>query len=498
MSDIEKHKKSTSPKKILVSIGSVLILVLAAISFIFIPAMAQSGGTEIPPFGYYNKKPIEYKQGTYFTNLVQMYSEQVGSENLQNATFDIFNSAFTGAVFQLAFTQAVEATDYLPASNLVDRNMVPFFYDENGVYSSKLFNETPDSTKIELRDSIEESLVYQRYVDDFFGSATDKIGSYVMYGLKNPSAEEDFIQAMGEEQRTFQVVSFDMANYPAEEAVLWGTNNANLFTRHDLSVVSVADETEAANLLTQLQNNEILFEDAVTELSRNYYSGTDGKLTNAYEYQLNNIVTDESALSEITSLTEGALSGVIPTSNGYSIFRCDGSAVPANFEDETLVDAVISYMKSYESGIIETYYLDLAQNFWNTASVSGPEVACVEFGVTPTQVGPFPLNYGDSPLLTSMSSTDVALAGASTNENFMKTAFSMQMNEISSPMVLNNNVVLLMLTDETTVPAEGNIAFYADYVNQFDQAAIQNAIMTSDKLQNDFLNVFLKYFMSFE
>ena len=97
-----------------------------------------------------------------------------------------------------------------------------------------------------------------------------------------------------------------------------------------------------------------------------------------------------------------------------------------------------------------------------------------------------------------MSSTDVALAGASTNENFMKTAFSMQMNEISSPMVLNNNVVLLMLTDETTVPAEGNIAFYADYVNQFDQAAIQNAIMTSDKLQNDFLNVFFKYFMSFE
>lgn len=491
-------KKSVSPKKILISAGSIIILVLAAISFIFIPAMVQGGGSEIPPLGYYNKKPIEYKQGTYFTSLVQFYSEQVGSENLQSAYFDIFNTAFNGAVLNEAFTQAVDATGYVVPTALLDRNMIPYFYDENGVYSKKLFNEASDSTKIELRNSLENSLVYQRYTDDLFGSASEKIGDYAMYGLKTPSTEIAFIDSMGENQRTFQVVSFDMTNYPAAEAITWGQNNADLFTQYDLSVISLADEVAANNLLKQLQNNEILFEDAVTELSRNYYSGTDGKLLNKYKYQLNNIVTDEASLNTLTALTEGQISGVVATTNGYSIFRGDGASIPANFEDETLVDAVVSYMRSYESGLIETYYLDLAQDFWNVASVSGMAEACRQFEVQPTEVGPFPLNYGSSPLFPSMSSTDVALNGAASNENFMKTAFSMQMDEISSPIVLNNYVVMLMLTEEATTPVENDAAMFDSYVVQFDQVGVQNAIMTSDKLQNDFLTVFFKYFMGLE
>lgn len=498
MNDIEKKKNGSSPKKLLISIGSVIILVLAAISFIFIPAMVQSGGPEIPPFGYYNKKPIQYKQGTYFANLVQMYSEQEGAENRQSAYFDVFNQAFNDAVLYEAFTQAVDATGYVPPTGLVDRNMLPYFYDEKGVYSKRLFNETPDSVKIELRDSIESSLVYLRYVEDLFGSTTDKIGDYQMYGLKTASAEEPFIQAMGENQRTFQVVSFDMSNYPVQEARIWAEGNSHLFTRHDLSVISVAEQTAANNLLRQLQNNEILFEDAVTELSLNYYSGTDGKLTNAYSYQINNIVNDQADLEAITGLTPGSLSGVIPTVNGFSIFRGDGEATLADLEDEATMDAVMSYMKSYEAGIIETYYLELAQDFWNTANTAGMVSACRDFNVTPVELGPVPLNYGNSPLFASMSGADAVLGGASTNENFLRTAFSMRLDEISSPMVLDDNVVLLMLTGETTVTAEENAVAFADYVRQFDQSTLQNTVMTSDKLQNDFLTVFLQYFMNFE
>ena len=74
----------------------------------------------------------------------------------------------------------------------------------------------------------------------------------------------------------------------------------------------------------------------------------------------------------------------------------------------------------------------------------------------------------------------------------------MRLDEISSPMVLDDNVVLLMLTGETTVTAEENAVAFADYVRQFDQSTLQNTVMTSDKLQNDFLTVFLQYFMNFE
>ena len=96
-----------------------------------------------------------------------------------------------------AFTQAVDATGYVVPTALLDRNMIPYFYDENGVYSKKLFNEASDSTKIELRNSLENSLVYQRYTEDLFGSTSDKIGDYAMYGLKTPSKEAAFINSMG-------------------------------------------------------------------------------------------------------------------------------------------------------------------------------------------------------------------------------------------------------------------------------------------------------------
>ena len=118
MKETEKFKGKSSAKKILINVGSILILVLAAISFIFIPAMVQSAGNEIPPFGYYDKKPIEYKQGSYFTNLVQMYSDQVGSANVQNAYFDIFNSAFTGSVLNIAFSSLLPIMISAPVSPL--------------------------------------------------------------------------------------------------------------------------------------------------------------------------------------------------------------------------------------------------------------------------------------------------------------------------------------------------------------------------------------------
>ena len=97
-----------------------------------------------------------------------------------------------------------------------------------------------------------------------------------------------------------------------------------------------------------------------------------------------------------------------------------------------------------------------------------------------------------------MTSTEVALNGAASNENFMKTAFSMQMDEISSPMVLNNYVVMLKLTGEEIIATDEDAALFDSYVSQFDQVSVQNAVMTSDKLQNDFFTVFFQYFMNFE
>lgn len=498
MKETEKFKGKSSAKKILINVGSILILVLAAISFIFIPAMVQSAGNEIPPFGYYDKKPIEYKQGSYFTNLVQMYSDQVGSANVQNAYFDIFNSAFTGSVLNIAFSSAVEKSGYVVPAPQVDRAMLPYFYDTNGVYSPKIFNDTPDSTKIELRNAMEDNLIFQRYTEDVFGSQTEKLGTYTMYGLKSPSAEKNFVSMMDTNKRGFSLASFSLLDYPDTEVAKWGESNKDLFTRYDMSVISVADATTAETVLGRIKNNELVFEDAVTEYSTNYYSGTDGKLTSAYKHQLQNILTDATSLTALQNLPAGQISEVMQTQNGYAIFKNNTAPTPADMTDADTLAAVRSYISANEKGIIEDYFLNIAKDFWTAASTSSFAEACTQFNITPVDISPFALNYGNSPVLTSLQAADGSMVNAEQNENFLKTIFSMKLNEISSPMVLNDNVVVLQYTqEENTVSAENTASTFAMYSTYFDQSSVQNSIMSSDKLENNFLQVFYKYIMGF-
>lgn len=498
MKETEKFKGKSSAKKILINVGSILILVLAAISFIFIPAMVQSAGNEIPPFGYYDKKPIEYKQGSYFTNLVQMYSDQVGSANVQNAYFDIFNSAFTGSVLNIAFSSAVEKSGYVVPDPQVDRAMLPYFYDTNGVYSPKIFNDTPDSTKIELRNAMEDNLIFQRYTEDVFGSQTEKLGTYTMYGLKSPSAEKNFVSMMDTNKRGFSLASFSLLDYPDTEVAKWGESNKDLFTRYDMSVISVADATTAETVLGRIKNNELVFEDAVTEYSTNYYSGTDGKLTSAYKHQLQNILTDATSLTALQNLPAGQISEVMQTQNGYAIFKNNAAPTPADMTDADTLTAVRSHMSANEKGIIEDYFLNIAKDFWTAASTSSFAEACTQFNITPVDISPFALNYGNSPVLTSLQAADGSMVNAEQNENFLKTIFSMKLNEISSPMVLNDNVVVLQYTQEdNTVSAENTASTFAMYSTYFDQTSVQNSIMSSDKLENNFLQVFYKYIMGF-
>lgn len=492
----EKRKFST--KKILISIGSIFILVLAAISFIFIPGMAQGAGKELPPFGYYDGKPIEYKQGSYFASSVQYFSEQESSQKASLTVTDeynIFNNAFSSTVFNMAYTQAVEDSGYIVPTELLDRNMRLYFYDENGTFSQKLFNATPENTKLELRNSLVNSLEYNRYDNDLFGSQTDVMGNYSMYGLKTSSKETSFVKEMGEKQRSFEYVVFDMSEYPSDEAKEWGKSHSDLFTKYDLSVISLSEKSEAEKLLKQIQNNEILFEDAAAEYSKNYYSNeeTGGKLGDSYKcnYQIKSIVKDEDAFNEITALPVGSITGVIETQNGYSIFKSNAPSTTPNFDDDELLEIVLKYMATYETGIIESYFIDVARDFANKAAQTNFSDASMEYNLTLDKINPSPLNYGDNPLLQAMSTTNASLANAAKNENFLKTAFSLQNDEISNPIVLGNNVIVMKLTGEELV--QGNDTMFLYYTTSFDRVSVNTAIMTSDKLENNLMEVFFKY-----
>ena len=85
------------------------------------------------------------------------------------------------------------------------------------------------------------------------------------------------------------------------------------------------------------------------------------------------------------------------------------------------------------------------------------------------------------------------MTNAERNENFLKKAFALkQVNDISEPFVLGNNIVVLQYTTETTAEDEDiNINSFVNY----DENAASAAILKSDKLENNFLSVYFENFM---
>ena len=391
----QKTKKDSS------KIGAVIILVISALVFLPFGASAvfQSifNKQKVSSYGSYNGKNITYEPGTKFfitvSNLAQSY--QAGGYKVdENSYYRIMREAFYQTVINMAFTDSVKKSGYIVPKEAVNRAVIERFTDPStGKFSQKAYNQTSAVDLEKLRKDIEESLVYRRYFYDLFGTDNEvSFNGTALYGLKRSGAEKKFLASMGAEKHSFDAVAFSTANFPKEEAVKFGKENAEKFIKYDLSVITVDDEQEAKALLKQINGNEITFADAASEKSQKYYSDAEGKNAGAYRYQIENMLDNVDSLAELEKLQKDEISAIIKTKRGYSIFKCDGSVVAADFEDSTVQDAVLGYINSNEKSYIENYFLEIAENFVSEAAISSFDNACKKFNVEKSEVQPFPVN----------------------------------------------------------------------------------------------------------
>ena len=485
--------------KTFLSVGSVIILVLAAISFIVIPAMLPGSQRQLPPVGSYRGTKIEYTTGSYFANAVDYYDreerEQLKKQNKSSNggfSFNTFNQAFRDAVLMAAFTDEVKRSGYVAPASLVERSMLMlrYFQNENGEYSAKIYRDTPDSRKIEIQNETEKQLIFNRYSED-------------IAGIKVSDAEVQFVLNMNYPSRSFDAAFFSTSDYPKEEAAAFGKNHAELFKKYDLSVITTATEAEAKKVANRLQHNELVFSDAVSEYSTKQYSDENGVLNGRYHYQLKNIIKTEDKFKEITELAPGSISGAVETTTGWSVFTCTGASENADFSDQSAIDTVYNYMTVYEAGTIEEYFINIAKDFSAQAAVKDFYEAAEAFNAQTATVPAFPINYGNTQLLNSIQFRLVPqLTGAQSNEKFLTTAFSLSEKEISEPLVVERNIVVLRLKNVETEDTEADVMrmFYSQYYNNYaaqsNARAVQSFFMASPHLKNNMLNVFFKYFMA--
>jgi len=485
-------------KNTVYTLGSLIILLICAFCFVVLPAVegrtSRNQGGDAPVFGKYNGKEIKYEQGSEFANFVsqfgQMY-QMYGQQLDQTTYYQIFNQAFTSTVMNYAFSDEVKKSGYKVPKSAITRQILPYFQDADGNYSSKLYKQASDSIKQELHESAESNLTANRFSEDYF-TTEDRLYLTPLYGLKTSEAEKAFIAKMNKEQRGFKVAVFQKSDYPLEEKLKFGKENAAKFNNYDMMVITVEDKANAETIAKRISNNEITFEDAVSEYSDKNYSNSEGKLTNSYQYQIENILENKEDLAAVTGLAVNAVSGIIQTKNGYSIFKNNAEYTKPDFDSETIQRTITSYISAYESTIIEDYFTSKAKEFIAEAKKTDFNSAAEKFGAKASEIAPFPLNYGNIDVLNKIDTSADGLANAEKNENFLNTAFSLKLNEMSEPFVLNSNIAVLQYTTEGSSDDDDvNTNLFLTY----DRNAATDIVMNSDKLENNFLSVYFDNYM---
>ena len=442
-------------KKNTLAIGSIIILVFSVITFVFIPAAGgQAGSNAKTMLGKWKNKRLDYTaDGLFLREYRQLRSSAemrgyLRSDNKAQQEFmerQIMRTAFNASMIQLAAQEeALNAGFYLPNKN-INRALISFYTDSTGAYSEKLYNETSEQQRLAYRRQVIDYLTAQRYIEDNFGTYDN------IFGLKTSSAETAFVQKMAEKERIFNYVVFEESQFPQEKIREYGEEHADLFAEHNLLMLTFTSQEDANKTAQALGKGEITFEDAVITNSTKVGTDSNGKLLSPYRTTVNRTFPESKDLDTVLKLGVDEVSPVVKTSYGYAIVKCTAPVTAADFTLTETQDRVFSYMKSNERGIIEDYLEQKAKTFAEAAKIGGfAHEASVNDLVVQTS-NPITLNYGNAAILPRISAqSDSFFAAGIRNENFYKKAFALKTAEISEPILLGSNVLVLQLEEEKT------------------------------------------------
>lgn len=452
-------------KRSVYAVASLIILLIAAFVFVLLPIFAggQPHNNGIPAFGSFDGQQIRYEQGSDFANYVTRYADYFKQQNMEineSNYYYIFNSAFNNTVSSIAMTKAVEKTGYKVPSSLINRSLRPYFTDEKGEYSDKLYRLADPQRVSDMIVDLKKSLLIARYNEDCYGS-NDTFGKRTLYGLKASEAEITFMNSLNALKRSFYLAVFNMDNYPDSEKASYANEHSEQFKKFDLSVITTTDKKEADEALSKIKSEELTFADAVTSYSEKHFSDNNGGLTNKYKYQIPEIFKNKEDADKVLALKVGELSNIVETSIGYSIFKMNAEPVALNTEDADALKTVYNYIRINSMGVIEDYFNKEATKFSQEAQAIDFKTACEKYNLEQLEIPLFPLNYANTAISATLNTAIDGLTGADKNENFLKTCFTLKKNEVSKPITNSHYLLVLQLNkEENDTPAAIDFASY--------------------------------------
>lgn len=488
--------------------GSVLILILIVAAFVIGPLLRNAGSQGPIVFGEYDGKNIEFVPGNYLSEqrdrLFDQLRDGATSDNIQWQAYQVWRGAFERTVLHTAILLDAEQAGLYVSDNRIDQALtVSGPYMVNGVFDEKRYRDTPNSERFRYHSLYREDLTHQQYITDV-----------LHYGLNSSKAGE-FIKEMGREERKFQFILFTYEDFPVDQVAAYGELNTDLFRKIKLSRITIrSGKSDAENLRNQVVDGVATFEDLAKNYSQDGFADKGGEMGWRTYHELEPDFPSRASLDEVFDLGSEDISGVQESSFGYVFYRVDEEPVDPDFSDDTTIETVREYMTRFERGRIEDYLSIRAEELVSTASDSSLSAAAATEGLTPFETEFFPLNYGGLNFLdrialareddiladdTTLDDAELILSGAAYDEEFFNQLFSLSQGEISNPIVLEDSVAVFALQEKRNTDDE-ELSFLTDYYpfirQQYLEQDLMSFILTSDKLEDNFSNIFSEIFVS--
>ena len=506
--EAKKAEKKASPKRGVknpfVYGGTIVILIITVIAFVFIPSIGGglSSSGSVPTFGSWSGKPITYTSGSYFASQVAQINEYLRQQGLTEQNFQLYayqvwRMAFQSTAIRTALIDTVSRTGFKVTDKGLDEAVAEnAAYQENGKFSLEKYNKTAMATRLSLRESTKEDLIVRRYYED-------------LYTASPSTAEISFVAAMGKPQRSISYVTLPLASFPESEVAAWGGKNADLFRSFGVSRITVtSSESDAKKVLQQVKDNKLSFEDAAKSHSKDAYADKGGDAGIVYYYAFSNDFANKDDAAKIVALRKGEVSDVYKIADkAWAFFMINSELAPPDFSKPAMLETVKAYLNEKEKGTLEAWAIAKATSLVSSGDGASFLTAAKKAGYEVKSAGPFIINIGNPtfyaynqqiPLLQSpFANKDSALLSVEEDEAFMTQLFSQPKGTVSKPLVVGESVVVFTVTGDTPA-ADGDVALVKFAYPYFHQQTIdtetRNTFLKSKKLKDNFNTNFFKIF----
>lgn len=463
-------KKNRKNSNLGALIGSVIILLIVVVSFVLSPMLSDLGKTQMSDIvlGSYGKEKVTFS----FLNDTPFKRELA---SISSSSSDSMDPRLAAVAYNRAMAKAAAIDDFntngyvISKKQLDDAVIKSGYYNVNGVFSSKVFKNTTEAAKQELRDTIERELKVQSWM---YNNYTQQ---------KRSSKYLEFISSMSNNKRNFDYVTFNYSEYPENLVADYADENAKKFTEFNLSRITVNKKSTADEIVKKIANGEATFAELAPMYSTDSFKDNGGEMNSStFEYELESVFGITNS-DDIFKLEVNGTPYIIEKDDSVILLTLNKKIVEPSFEN---LSKVRDYMLSYERGTIEDYYYSIINN--NTTE------NLENLGEEIKATGLFSLNFGGDQLIsTSIDrvSKDSIFSRATSNENFFTTLFNLEENTLSEPIVLGDSISVFKLTEEVSDETNTNSYILSNLdrtlMNYKDQVG-GDLVRSSEKYNDNF------------